>query len=84
MIGSLLYLTASLPYIMFILCKCARFQAAPMDFHLTVGKIIICYLIGTTKMSLWYTHFSHIELIGYSFADFEGDKNNRKSTRDTW
>nr|XP_018622661.1 uncharacterized mitochondrial protein AtMg00810-like [Nicotiana tomentosiformis] len=35
MIGSLLYLIASRPYIMFKICKCARFQSAPMESHLT-------------------------------------------------
>jgi len=29
MIGSLLYLTASRPYIMFATCLCARFQSNP-------------------------------------------------------
>ncbi|KAH0636150.1 hypothetical protein KY285_035895 [Solanum tuberosum] len=35
MIGSLLYLTASRPDIMFSVCKCARFQSAPKESHLT-------------------------------------------------
>ena len=35
MIGSLLYLTASMPDIMFSVCMCARFQAAPREYHLT-------------------------------------------------
>nr|AAK50132.1 putative gag-pol polyprotein [Oryza sativa Japonica Group] len=34
MIGSLLYLTASRPDIMFSICMCARFQAAPKECHL--------------------------------------------------
>nr|XP_016465528.1 PREDICTED: uncharacterized protein LOC107788366 [Nicotiana tabacum] len=41
MIGSLLYLTASRPYIMFSVCKCARFQSAPKESHLTAVKRII-------------------------------------------
>ena len=40
MIGSLLYLTASRPDIMFSVCMCARFQAAPRECHLTVVKRI--------------------------------------------
>nr|XP_009779312.1 PREDICTED: uncharacterized protein LOC104228531 [Nicotiana sylvestris] len=35
MIGSLLYLTASRPDIMFTVCKCARFQTAPKESHLS-------------------------------------------------
>ena len=40
MIGSLLYLTASRPDIMFSVCLCARFQANPKESHLSaVNKI---------------------------------------------
>ena len=34
MIGSLLYVTASRPDVMFSVCMCARFQAAPRESHL--------------------------------------------------
>ena len=35
MIGSLLYLTASRPDIMFSVCMCARFQANPKESHIS-------------------------------------------------
>jgi hypothetical protein len=38
MIGSLLYLTASRPDIMFSVCMCARFQAVPKERYLTAVK----------------------------------------------
>ena len=38
MIGSLLYLTASRPDIMFATCLCARFQANPKESHLIAVK----------------------------------------------
>jgi hypothetical protein len=37
-IGSLLYLTASRPDIMFSVCMCARFQSNPKKAHLRVVK----------------------------------------------
>ena len=40
MIGSLLYLTASRPDIMFSVCLCARFQADPRESHLKAVKRI--------------------------------------------
>ncbi|XP_019265848.1 PREDICTED: uncharacterized protein LOC109243377 [Nicotiana attenuata] len=49
MIGSLLYLTASRPGIIFSVCKCARFQSTPKESHLTAVKRIIRYLIGTAS-----------------------------------
>ncbi|GKC03212.1 retrovirus-related pol polyprotein from transposon TNT 1-94, partial [Tanacetum coccineum] len=47
MIGSLLYLTASRPDIMFSVCLCARFQEAPKTSHLEAGSCIF-----TDKWSL--------------------------------
>ena len=38
MIGSLLYLTASMPNIMFSVCMCARFQANPKEAHLSAVR----------------------------------------------
>ena len=37
-IGSLLYLTAFRPYIIFSMCICARFQANPKEAHMVVVK----------------------------------------------
>ena len=50
MIGSLLYLTASRPDIMFSVCLCARFQSCPKESYLIVVKLIIRYLKGTIGM----------------------------------
>ena len=47
MIGSLLYLTASRPNIMYSVCLCARFQSCPKESHLSVVKRILRYLKGT-------------------------------------
>ena len=80
MIGSLLYLTASRPDIMFSVCLCARFQANPKESHLTAVKRILRYLIGTQQLGLWYPKASSKLLIGYSDADFAGSKTDRKST----
>ncbi len=40
MIGSLLYLTASRPNIMFSVCLCAQFQSCPKESHLIAVKRI--------------------------------------------
>lgn len=60
MIGSILYLTASRLDIMYIVCKCARFQAYPKESNLTAVKRIICYLIGTPDLGMWYPNTSHL------------------------
>ncbi|KAL3507224.1 hypothetical protein ACH5RR_032606 [Cinchona calisaya] len=50
MIGSLLYLTASRPDIMFAVCLCARFQSYPKQSHLMAVKRIFRYLKGTMNL----------------------------------
>ena len=52
MIGSLLYLTASRPNIMFSVCMCARFQANPKEAHMVAVKRILRYLKHTPSISL--------------------------------
>ena len=83
MIGSLLYLTASRPDIMFSVCLCARFQANPKESHLCAVKRIFRYLNGTKDLGLWYPKATSFELVSYSDADFAGCKIDRKSTSGT-
>ena len=83
MIGSLLYLTASRPDIMFSVCMCARYQANPKESHLTAVKRIMRYLVGTQNVGLWYPKGTTCSLIGYSDSDFAGCKLDRKSTSGT-
>ena len=83
MIGSLLYLTASRPDIMFSVCMCARYQSAPKESHLKVVKRILRYLHGTSQYGLWYSKGSDCNLVGYTDSDFSGCKSDRKSTSGT-
>ncbi|GKD59064.1 putative ribonuclease H-like domain-containing protein [Tanacetum coccineum] len=54
MIGSLMYLIASRPDIIFAICACARFQVTPKVSHLHAVKRIFRYLKGQPKLALWY------------------------------
>jgi hypothetical protein len=83
MIGSLLYLCASRPNIMLLVCMCARFQANPKEVHLRVVKRIMRYLVYTPKFGLWYPKGSTFDLIRYSDADYVGCKIDRKNTSGT-
>ncbi|GJV88095.1 retrovirus-related pol polyprotein from transposon TNT 1-94 [Tanacetum coccineum] len=80
MIGSLLYLTASRPNIMFSVCLCARFQEAPKTSHLEAVKCIFRYIKGTTHLGLWYPKGTDIETVVYADSDHAGDYVDRKST----
>ena len=74
MIGSLLYLTASRPDIMFATCICARFQANPKKSHLSAVKRIFRYLKGTPYLGLWYPKESSFDLIGYTMLIMQDAK----------
>ena len=80
MIGSLLYLTASRPDIVFAVGLCARFQIAPKESHYIAVKRIFRYLVGTTSIGLWYKKGSHFNFMAYCDADYARDKIERKST----
>jgi hypothetical protein len=80
MIGSLLYLTASRPDIMFSVCMCARFQSNPKEPHLVAVKRILRYLKHTPSIGLWYPKGARFQLVGYSDSDYAGCKIDRKST----
>ena len=80
MIGSLLYLTASRPDIVFSVCLCARFQANPKESHLQAVKRILRYLKGQDNLCLWYPKSCAFDLRGFTDADFAGYMVDRKST----
>ncbi|GJX16201.1 hypothetical protein Tco_0217033 [Tanacetum coccineum] len=73
MIGSLLYLTASRPDIMFSVFLYARFQEDPKISHLEAVKRIFRYVKGTMHLGLWYLKGSGIETIVYADSDHVGD-----------
>ncbi|GJU01059.1 hypothetical protein Tco_1111397 [Tanacetum coccineum] len=80
MIGSLLYLTESVPDIMFSVYLCACFQEAPKTSHLEAVKRIFRYIKGTTHLGLWYPKGTGIETVVYADSDHAGDYVDRKST----
>ncbi|GJR99223.1 putative ribonuclease H-like domain-containing protein [Tanacetum coccineum] len=80
MIGSLMYLTASRPNIMFVVCACARFQVTPKVSHLHAVKRIFRYLKGQPKLGLWYLRDSPFDLEVFSDSDYAGASLDRKST----
>ncbi|KAJ9543688.1 hypothetical protein OSB04_023395 [Centaurea solstitialis] len=80
MIGSLMYLTASRPDIMFAVCVCARFQVRPKESHLHAVKRIFKYLKGQPKLGLWYPYDNSFDLVAYTDSDYGGANLDRKST----
>ena len=80
MIGSLMYLTASRPDIMFAVCLCARFQSSPKNSHLIAVKRILRYLKERPNLGLWYPIGGDFDLVAYTDSDYGGCNMSRKST----
>nr|GFA57984.1 hypothetical protein [Tanacetum cinerariifolium] len=80
MIGSLMYLTASRPDIMYAVFACFRFWVTPKTSHLHDVKRIFRYLKCQPKLSLWYPRESAFDLEAYSDSDYAGADLDRKST----
>nr|GEW95398.1 hypothetical protein [Tanacetum cinerariifolium] len=80
MVGALMYLTASRPDIRHATCYCACYQAKPTEKHLTVVKRIFRYLKDTIHMGLWYPKDIGFELTAFSYSNYAGCFDSRKST----
>ena len=78
--GSLLYLTASRPDIVYSVGVCARFKACPCDSHLKVTKHILRYLKRTRDLVLFYPLCDTFDLVGFADANFACYQVDKKST----
>ncbi|XP_076893840.1 uncharacterized protein LOC143545961 [Bidens hawaiensis] len=78
MIGSVMYLIASRPNIMYPTCLCARYESNPRVSHLSLVKRILRYLKGCPGVGLWYPRDDVFELRAYSDSDYGSCKLNAK------
>ncbi|EOY18307.1 Uncharacterized protein TCM_042900 [Theobroma cacao] len=81
MVGSLLYLLATRPDIMYSTSLLSRFMQAPSTLHFIAVKRIIKNVKGTLNYGLRYEKNENSELHGYSDSDWAGSLEDSKSTR---
>jgi transposase InsO family protein len=79
-VGSLMYLSATRPDMMYAISLISRFMERPTEMHLNAAKRVLRYLKGTMNFGLVYRKGEEQELIGYSDSDYAGDQDDRKST----
>ncbi|KAI5322684.1 hypothetical protein L3X38_031756 [Prunus dulcis] len=79
-VGSLLYLTATRPDIMFAASLLARFMHCPTSKHLGTAKRVLRYVKGTLDYGLEYVKGKGAFLIGYCDSDWSGSVDDSKST----
>lgn len=80
MVGSLMYLTATRPDLMFAVSLISRFMASPTQLHFAVVKRIMRYLKGTMEYGIWYERRETSNLIAYTDSDYAGDIDDSRST----
>lgn len=80
MVGSLMYLTATRPDLMYVVCLTSRYMEKPTEVHLQAAKRIMRYLRGTVNFGILYSSQGKEELIAYTDSDYAGDIDDRKST----
>ncbi|CAL9007544.1 unnamed protein product [Prunus brigantina] len=79
-VGSLLYLTATRPDIMFAASLLARFMHGPTRKHMGTAKRVLRYVQGTTDYGIVYEKGKEARLIGYCDSDWAGSEDDMKST----
>ncbi|XP_068331587.1 uncharacterized mitochondrial protein AtMg00810-like [Pyrus communis] len=81
LIGSLLYLTATRPDIMFASSMFSRYMEEPSQLHFGAGKRVLRYVQGTVDYAIIYKDEARSSrLIGYTDSDWVGCLDDMKST----
>jgi hypothetical protein len=81
LVGSLMYLTATMPDLMYVVCLISRFMGSPTKLHLQAAKRVLRYLKDTVDLGIFfYQKEGNKELMTYTNNDYAGDVDDRKST----
>lgn len=80
MVGSLMYLTATRPDLMYSVCLISRYMEKPTEMHLQAVKRIFRYLKGTVELGIRYRRCGEGSLVAFADSDYAGDVDDRKST----
>jgi hypothetical protein len=80
LVGSLMYLTATRPDMVFVTCLISRYMAKPMEIHLQAAKRALRYLKGTVNYGIHYKKGGDGELLAFTDSDYAGDMEDMKST----
>jgi hypothetical protein len=80
MLGSLMYMIATRPDIMYGVSLISRFMETPKESRWKAGKIIVRYVNGTKYFGIMYSTSENFKLIRYTDSDCGGNIYDRKST----
>ena len=81
LIGSLNHLAVfSRPDISNAVSQLSQFLQDPTETHMKAARHVLRYLKGTRNLSITYGRTQELHILGFSDANWGGDKNDRKST----
>jgi len=80
MIGSLMYLTAIRPDIMYAVSLVLRFMETWKETHWQASKRILRYASGVKQYGILYTATSDFRMVGYTNSYSEGSVDDRNNT----
>ncbi|CAN6545947.1 unnamed protein product [Malus baccata var. baccata] len=79
-VGSLLYLTATRPDLMFSASLLSRFMQNPSKIHMGTAKRVLRYVQGTLDYGIKYEMGKSSILIGFCDSDWGGSEDDSRST----
>ena len=79
-VGSLNYLTATRPDMMFVVSLISRYMENLTELHLQAAKRVLRYLKGTIGFGIFYRKGGDDDFVAYTDSDYAGDLDERKST----
>ena len=80
LVGSLRYLTARRPDLIYSVNLVSRYMERPNEQHLLAAKRILRYVQGTPNYGILYKRGGEQKVVGFVDSDYAGDVDDRKST----
>jgi len=80
-VGSIMYLTATRPDMMFVVSLISRYMENPTELHLQATKRVMRYLKGTTGLGIFYRKGGDDNFFAYTDNDYAEDLDERTNSK---
>ncbi|KAI5333988.1 hypothetical protein L3X38_024121 [Prunus dulcis] len=79
-VGSLLYLIATRPDLMYVASLLSRFMNSPTKRHIGIARRVLRYMQGTLSYGIEYVRNQSATLVGFCDADWAGSEDDSRRT----
>ena len=79
LVGKLIYLSHTRPYIAYVVSLVSQFMHNPSEEHMDVVIRILRYLKASSRKGPMFRKYNHLNIEGYTDADWAGTITDRKS-----